>query len=172
MTSSVRPSTRITKSSPDPKPLTIPLKIPPTCSGITKPAKMAHLHLKRFQDLSLLTPGARRNRAAHPHEVVADYAPTARAACKMCALPIPKHALRFTLMLQCHKGYKMPAVVHSDCFAAHPETAKLENRREIHLDAHIQESSEDVDFVWKAVDSAIASTPSSTRDTASQRTHE
>lgn len=65
---------------------------------------MAHLHLKRFADSDDLTPGARRNRAQNPYEVIADMAPTGRASCKQCGTLIPKDSVRFVLMLQCHKG--------------------------------------------------------------------
>lgn len=126
--------------------------------AVSKPAKMGHLYLKRFPNLSSLTPGARRNRSNALHEVLADYAPTSRAACKMCAAPIQKNALRFTLMLQCHKGYKMPAVVHRNCFTAHPETAKIESRDEVLVAREVSDHEPDAQFVWEAVDCAIACT--------------
>ena len=133
------------------------LKAPPiTCSGaIQKPAKMGHLYLKRFPDVSQLTPGARRNRSSNPHDVMVDYAPTNRASCKMCGDIVPKGSLRFSLMLQCHAGYKMPAVVHTQCFAHHPESVKLCSRSEVSVDKQVLAQDKDAAFVWSVVDELI-----------------
>lgn len=123
--------------------------------AIRKPAKMGHLYLKRFPDVSKLTPGARRNRSSNPHDVLVDYAPTNRASCKMCGDIIPKGSLRFSLMLQCHAGYKVPAVVHQHCFAQHPECAKLCSRDEVSVAKQVLAQDKDSAFVWTVVDNLI-----------------
>ncbi|CAJ1951512.1 unnamed protein product [Cylindrotheca closterium] len=88
---------------------------------------MSHLFLKRFADNdATLTAGAKRDRLKHPHLVVAEYDPSGRSKCKLCGNKIAKKDLRFTLFLECHKGYRNACTLHQDCFWKHPETAKLE----------------------------------------------
>ena len=85
-----------------------------------------HLVLRRFaKGSSDLTPGARRNHQQFPDDVYAEIAPTARSECHVCREKIPKGALRMTLMLQCHKGYKNRASLHLKCFRKHPEALKV-----------------------------------------------
>lgn len=85
-----------------------------------------HLVLRRFpKGSSDLTPGARRNHQQFPEDVYAEIAPTARSECHVCREKIPKGALRMTLMLQCHKGYKNRASLHLKCFRKHPEALKV-----------------------------------------------
>eukprot|EP01134_Creolimax_fragrantissima_P004835 CFRG4835T1 len=120
------------------------------------PVMMGHLSVKRFADTDNLTPGAIRSRANLPHECVVDYAPTARCACKMCGKVIPKKELRFSLSVQCHKGYKMAATLHRDCFLRHPESRKIEAREEVFIAKNVRAHPKDLSFVLSAVDSAIA----------------
>jgi hypothetical protein len=95
---------------------------------------MSHLYLKRFSDNDpTLTAGAKRNRAENPHIVVAEVDPSGRATCKLCGDVITKGSVRVRFMLECHKGYRMPCTLHSDCFDRHPERAKLQDLKEIHL---------------------------------------
>ncbi len=123
-----------------------------------KPAKMAHLHLKRFADTDDLTPGARRNRAEHPADVIVDLAPTGRAVCKQCGELIPKGSVRFVLMLQCHKGYKMSAPVHGEnpnCFAVHIESTNLTSREEACVKEDVL-GKENARYAWREIESVIA----------------
>lgn len=106
---------------------------------------MEHLSLKRFADDDpTLTAGARRDRTTkHPYVACAERDPSGRAVCKLCGERIPKDALRLSLMLECHKGYRNQCTLHEDCFWKHPETKKLTSVEEIVIrkgldDAQIQ----------------------------------
>lgn len=95
---------------------------------------MSHLFLKRFADSdSTLTPGAKRDRAKHPHLAVAELDPSGRAQCKLCGEKIAKSTLRFGLWLEYHKGYRNLCTLHFSCFWKHPETSKLDDAKEIHI---------------------------------------
>eukprot|EP00808_Paulinella_micropora_P016991 g36986.t1 len=100
--------------------------------------KMGHLRLKRFaDDDKTLTPGARRNRAEHPYEALAELSPSGRSKCKSCGQLLNRHQLRMTMMLQCHKGYKVSCTLHPACFWQHPEVSKLSCFDEIELSAEL-----------------------------------
>jgi hypothetical protein len=102
---------------------------------------MSHLTLKRFQDDDpTLTDGAKRNRASFPYVAVAELDPSGRSRCKLCGSIIPKGVLRLGLMLECHKGYRMPCTLHEECFWKHPEAKKLESAREIFVRSNVNES--------------------------------
>jgi hypothetical protein len=99
---------------------------------------MSHLFLKRFSDSDpTLTPGAKRNRADNPHVAIAELDPSGRAGCKLCGEKIRKDTVRMKFMLECHKGYRIPCTLHSDCFVRHPETVKLHDIKEIHIDSNL-----------------------------------
>ncbi|KNC76116.1 hypothetical protein SARC_11372 [Sphaeroforma arctica JP610] len=132
----------------------------PSCTGTVAgkrktPAKLGHLYVKRFPDISTLTPGAKRDRAKHPHDCMVDYAPTGRCVCKMCGDYIPRNQLRYVLMVQCHKGYKSACALHRECFVEHPESYKLEMRDEVLMDARVLEHEADATAAWKLIDSVI-----------------
>jgi hypothetical protein len=94
---------------------------------------MSHLLLKRFADNDpTLTAGAKRDRTKYPYVAIAQMDPSGRATCKLCGEKIAKAALRFGLMLECHKGYRNLCTLHPDCFWIHPETTKLVDAKEIH----------------------------------------
>lgn len=87
---------------------------------------MSHLVLKRFPDTDpTLTAGARRDRVKHPHVAIVEKDPSGRSACKLCGHKIPKGDIRFGLMLECHKGYRILCTLHQDCAWKHKETKKL-----------------------------------------------
>lgn len=95
---------------------------------------LSHLCLKRFADGDpALQPGAVRARAKLPWDALAERDPSGRAVCKHCESKIAKGQTRLVLLLQCHKGYKVPCTLHFGCFWHHPETRKLESCEEIHL---------------------------------------
>ena len=95
---------------------------------------LSHLCLKRFADGDpALHPGAARARATLAGDALAERDPSGRAACKHCGSKITKGQTRLVLLLQCHKGYKVPCTLHFGCFWNHPETHKLESHEEIHL---------------------------------------
>mmetsp|Transcript_16324 Transcript_16324/g.32665 ORF Transcript_16324/g.32665 Transcript_16324/m.32665 type:complete len:186 (+) Transcript_16324:44-601(+) len=96
-------------------------------AGVCTPAKRGHLSIKRFPDTNKLSPGARKR---VPHDVAVDHAPTTRGSCVLCGSGIVKGALRITLMLQCHKGYKNASLCHLQCFPRHPESGKIESMDE------------------------------------------
>lgn len=95
---------------------------------------MSHLFLKRFADNdATLTPGAKRDRKKHPHVAIAELDPSGRSSCKLCGDTISKSSLRFGMMLECHKGYRILCTLHPDCFWKHPEISKLDTVQEIHM---------------------------------------
>lgn len=119
------------------------------------PALTPHMVLKRLGPKDALTPGARRNRKALPYDALAGYAPTGRARCRQCAGLISKGDLRVVLMLQCHKGYKMPSPVHARaCLPKHREAARLASRSEILIEEGVEGA--DSKFLWDAFDFLIA----------------
>ena len=88
---------------------------------------MSHLTVKRFgDDDPTLSAGAKRNRAATPYSAVAEIDPSGRSACKLCGSIIHKKSLRLSLMLECHKGYRVLCTLHEECFWKHPESTKLD----------------------------------------------
>ena len=89
-----------------------------------------HLLLKRFKD-SEVTPGCLKARRATPYDAKVDLDKTGRASCVKCGKGIAKGLLRFTLMLQCHKGWKNSSHCHYECFFLHPEARKLVSPTEI-----------------------------------------
>jgi hypothetical protein len=96
---------------------------------------MSHLSIKRFSDDDpILKPGAIRSRTIqYPYVACAEIDPSGRAACKLCGNVIPKNTVRLSLMMECHKGYRMPCTLHKDCFFQHPESLKLSTMNEIHI---------------------------------------
>jgi hypothetical protein len=114
---------------------------------------MSHLSLKRFDDNDpTLTDGAKRNRASNPHVAVAEVDPSGRSRCKLCGSIIPKGVLRFGLMLECHKGYRMLCTLHEECFWEHPESRKLESAEEIFVRPNVNELQKkaiEEDFISK-----------------------
>lgn len=122
---------------------------------LAPPALTPHMVLKRLGPKDDLTPGALRNRKSLPHDAVAGYAPTSRARCRQCAKSISKGDLRVVLMLQCHKGYKMPSPVHArPCLRKHREAIRLASRSEVRVDEDVKEA--DSKFLWESVDLLIA----------------
>lgn len=103
---------------------------------------MSHLSLKRFaEDDPTLTAGARRDRTEkHPFVACAEVDPSGRALCKLCGDRIPKGALRLSLMLECHKGYRNQCTLHQECFWDHPETKKLTSVDEIVMQKGVDET--------------------------------
>ncbi|KAJ1496428.1 hypothetical protein T484DRAFT_1740406 [Baffinella frigidus] len=95
---------------------------------------LSHLQLKRFADSDpTLPPGARRDRANRPGDVVAELDPSGRATCRHCGTRLEKGEVRLVLNLQCHKGYKVGCPLHVDgCFPAYNdgEAGKLESLNE------------------------------------------
>ena len=83
--------------------------------------EMSHLCIKRVHDDDL-TPGARRDREAHPYVALAEKDPSGRSQCKRCG---EKGCLRMGLMMECGKGYRSLCTLHDACFWQHPETKKL-----------------------------------------------
>jgi len=88
-----------------------------------------------------LTAGAKRDRKKHPHLVIAEHDPSGRAKCKLCGDRIAKSELRFTLFLECHKGYRNPCTLHDGCFWKHPESSKVTAMEEIHMAATLSRES-------------------------------
>ena len=85
---------------------------------------MSHLCIKRVHDDDL-TPGARRDREAHPYVALAEKDPSGRSQCKRCGEKIEKGCLRMGLMMECEKGYRNLWTLHEGCFWKHSETKKL-----------------------------------------------
>jgi hypothetical protein len=124
-----------------------------TKKGFTN--KHSILFLKRFADNDpTLTPGAKRDRAKHPHLAIAEIDPSGRATCKLCGEMIAKSTLRFGLMLECHKGYRNLRTLHPDCFWRHPETTKLVDAKEIHKASNL--SKDDCTTIDKKFEKFVA----------------
>lgn len=102
---------------------------------------MSHLSVKRFHDNDpILTSGAIRNRTKeYPYIACAELDPSGRSTCKRCGTIIPKHNIRLSLMMECHKGYRNPCTLHYKCFFQHPETLKLINVNEIYMKKGIKD---------------------------------
>ena len=85
-----------------------------------------HLKLKRFPSIKDLTmPYARKTWQQMPHDAAVAKAPNGRALCRHCHETIEKGALRYQLLLQCHKGCKTSAFFHANCVWKYPETRKI-----------------------------------------------
>uniref|UniRef100_A0A7S0YZP6 PARP-type domain-containing protein n=1 Tax=Hemiselmis tepida TaxID=464990 RepID=A0A7S0YZP6_9CRYP len=91
-------------------------------------AARGHLLLKRFKDSEVR---GVKSRKATPYDARVERDKTGRASCVKCGKGIAKGFLRFTLMLQCHKGWKNASHCHYDCFFLHPESLKLSLPSEI-----------------------------------------